>query len=464
MGFAYSIVYFRSCSDNLISALKKHGFKEKRVREFQYLSKAQDTFGEMHEIPVSPLSPKVLTKILSGENPNILRESIFIFEFGHVFLIRSQQFTSSSFNMGVIPQLEASCEKAGRSCRDNLCTTDNCHICSYYLLERLQPLVFLNSSTYSSFDSSWGGNERNRLELPQGIVWKVMERGQLIIGSAKRSYMSALSMMIILANTLRQLSKAMMTTVENNLLSQTTQDSSKLTKTTVENNLLSQTTKDSSKLIKMISLLYFWSNPEFIGKYDGARLHMKVWQRDVLVFRLKMGKQDHWNFERISDKLYHLDLIQFSQLVRMTKRMDIKEIQKWRNGINPFKTQSVDLISAYENLSEFDKNLLHTIYEDITQTIENDNRIISPPAKLYSLNQISGMVKATGRKQKKVEHSLRSLISNSFLMTKNPDEVPHKRARVKLYYHLNPSFPYHKYLLQLVSSLRRQEDNSVDNS
>lgn len=442
MGYVHSIVYFRSCSDNLISSLEKHGFKEKRVREFQYLSKAQDTFGEMHEIPVSPLSPKVLTKILRGENPNVLRESIFIFEFGHVFLIRSQQFTSSSFNMGVIPQIEASCEKAGRSCRDNLCTTDNCHICSYYLLERLQPLVFLNSSTYSSFDSSWGGNERKRLELPQDIVWKVMEGGQLVIGSAKRSYMSALSMMIILANTLRQLSKAMMTTIENNLLSQTTQD--------------------SSKLVKMISLLYFWINPEFIGKYDGARLHMKVWQRDALVFRLKMGKQDHWNFERIADKLYHLDLIQFSQLVRMTKRMDIKEIQKWRNGINPFKTQSVDLISAYENLSEFDKNLLHTIYEDITHTIENDNRIIPPSAKLYSLNQISGMVKATGRKQKKVKQSLLSLIKNNILMTKSPDEVPHKRARVKLYYHLNPSFHYHKYLLQLLSTLRRQEDNSED--
>ncbi len=442
-GYIHSISYFKSCSTTLVDSLKTLGFNSKTIGEFEYLSKCQKTSSMFNNIPFSDLIPTVLSRVLSSTPTRILREWVFVFDFGHVFLIRSQQFMD--FDKKATKELGVDNIASARNLRTNLCGKESCIICEYYVLTPLRTVIVSKPSLLVQLRGTLG-KPRNEILLPNSVKWTFFKTLQFVQCNQWKNYEKTLVSFTLLANCLRSLTKTLVTDIETKLSTGTYIDS-------------------LDEFFKQFTLLYFWTNPEFLKRDKGVFVYMKPWVRKTIVKRLELGCSDQWDLLLAAPKFYSLDIINFTDLVRKTKSCDLSSIQSWRRSINPFRLKSIDLVTQYEGLTEDQKTILHEIYSDIQQRIREGGNVRSQVMeKYFTVNEIATRLGLPGRRHTNVRDDLDYLEDKGFLIRKSADEVKNRRARVKEYYFLNPNFPYHHYLLELFYSLWSREDEKSKDS
>ncbi len=433
--FINSIVYFKSCSESLISSLEAIGFNRKKMGEFQYISQCQSTVSEAYDIPFSSITPAVMSRVFSLPPSNLIREWVFVFDFGHVFLIRTEQ--SRQLDHKVLKRVETSCMDSAKNVRATLCRTNMSARCRSYRTTPLRPVIVGKPS----IEGILAGILRTpwrELSLPGKLKWILYKNGQYLQSTKWKEYHKTALSIILLANTLRHLTKVMCTDIQSVL---------------VNNDIvLDSFTKEFVKI-------YFWTNPDFLQREAGVFIYMKPWVRKIIVFRLRLGSDKSCDFSEVADKLYSLDFQQFTELVERTKSCDLSSIQSWRKTINPFRLENTDLVSVYDNLTDPQKSILNLIYMDLRNRIRKGELIgTQVMEKYYTVNEIANKLNIGGRGHDKLRTELLRLKKKGFIVIKSPDEVKNKRARVKAYYFLNPNFPYHHYLLELFYSLWSRED------
>ncbi len=131
-----------------------------------------------------------------------------------MFLIRTQQFRK--FDKELIKQIRNDCYLSAQILRKELCGKDKCLTFKFYRMEVLRTIVVGNSSL-RTLVQGFLGNPRNELALPSNVKWIFYRNAQFLQCQKWREYEKTVLSIILLANSMRKLSKVMYTDIQSML-------------------------------------------------------------------------------------------------------------------------------------------------------------------------------------------------------------------------------------------------------